>query len=76
MKRTTISLPDDVAAAVAREATRKRTSVSSVARAALIAHLGLHTERRVLPFAALGASGQTSTARDLEDILEAEWFPE
>jgi predicted transcriptional regulator len=76
MKRTTISLPDDVAVALAREARRKRTSVSGVARAALVAHLGLDAERRELPFAALGASGESATARNLEDILEAEWRPE
>jgi predicted transcriptional regulator len=40
MKRTTISLPDDLAAALEREAARRRTSVSQVAREALEAKLG------------------------------------
>lgn len=40
MKRTTISLPDDVAAALEREAARRRTSVSHIAREAIEARLG------------------------------------
>jgi predicted transcriptional regulator len=40
MKRTTISLPDDLAAALGREAARRRTSVSQVAREAIEARLG------------------------------------
>ncbi|MPZ23383.1 MAG: ribbon-helix-helix protein, CopG family [Dehalococcoidia bacterium] len=74
MKRTTISLPDDLASAVAREARRRRVSISEVAREAIEARLG-HTgvEHRRLPFAALGRSGHRTTARDAEAILEAEW---
>lgn len=71
MRRTTISLPDDLAAAVEREARREGTSVSQVAREALEARLG-RRERR-LPFAALGRSGHRNTARDFEEILDAEW---
>ncbi|HVC86190.1 MAG TPA: CopG family transcriptional regulator [Gaiellaceae bacterium] len=74
MKRTTVSLPDDLAAAVARTADRRRVSVSQVAREALAAHLGLAgSGSRALPFASLGSSGYRSTARDLEDLLAAEW---
>jgi hypothetical protein len=74
MKRTTITLPDDLAAAVARAADRRGTSVSQVTRAALEEHLGLGgTAPRPLPFAALGASGHRSTARDVEEILAREW---
>jgi hypothetical protein len=48
--------------------------VSQVAREGFAAHLGLAGEKpRKLPFAALGASGQHTTARDLEDVLAAEW---
>ena len=74
MKRTTISLPDDLASALAREAVRRRVSVSEVTRDALAAHLGLSADTpRDLPFAALGASGQRTTARDFETALEEEW---
>jgi Arc/MetJ-type ribon-helix-helix transcriptional regulator len=74
MKRTTISLPDDLAQAVEREARRRSTSVSEVTRDALTKHLGLVPgEPRQLPFAALGRSGQRTTGRDMEELLEREW---
>jgi len=73
MKRTTISLPDDLAVAVEREARRRRVSVSEVARQALAEHLGMDGRRRHIPFAAIGRSGKGSTARDLEEILAREW---
>jgi len=44
MKRTTISLPEDLAAALEREAARRRTSVSQVAREAIEARLGWDDE--------------------------------
>jgi predicted transcriptional regulator len=71
MKRTTISLPDDLAAALEREAGRRRVPVSQVAREAIEDRLGRGPRR--LPFVALGRSGYQSTARDVEAILEAEW---
>jgi Arc/MetJ-type ribon-helix-helix transcriptional regulator len=73
MKRTTISLPDDLARALEREARRRSTSVSEVTRDALAKHFGLTPgEPRELPFAALGHSGHQTTARDMEDLLERE----
>jgi hypothetical protein len=49
-------------------------SVSAVAREALAAQLGVSTGGpRELPFAALGSSGHTSTARNMEEILHQEW---
>jgi len=72
MKRTTISLPDDLAAIVQREAHRRGRSVSEVVRAALTAHFQLGQPRRI-PFASLGRSGQKTTASDAEEILAAEW---
>lgn len=71
MKRTTISLPDELAAAVEREARRRRVAVSQIAREALEERLG-RSGRRELGFAALGGSGYRTTARDAEDLL-AEW---
>lgn len=74
MKRTTISLPDDLAQALGREAQRRHTSASEVTRDALQQHLGLDSGHpRELPFAVLGRSGHGSTARDMEQLLEHEW---
>jgi Arc/MetJ-type ribon-helix-helix transcriptional regulator len=73
MKRTTVSLPDELAKAVEREARRRRLSVSQVTRESLSAHLDFDEQPRQLPFVALGSSGHRTTARDLEDILAAEW---
>jgi Arc/MetJ-type ribon-helix-helix transcriptional regulator len=74
MKRTTISLPDDLAQALEREAQRRRSSASEVTRRALIEHLGLGPGgTRHLGFAELGRSGRRTTARDMEQLLEQEW---
>lgn len=77
MKRTSISLPDDLASALAREARRRDRSVSEIARDALARHLGLAPRQpRELPFAALGRSGQRNTAREMEALLAQEWDDE
>ena len=74
MKRTTISLPDDLAQSVQREARRREMSTSELTRQALQAHLGLQPGHpRTLPFAAIGRSGHADTARNMEDLLEQEW---
>lgn len=74
MKRTTITIPDDMAKALHREARRRGTSVSAVAREALAERLHLRTgEVRDLPFAGLGRSGERDTARRAEEILAEEW---
>jgi predicted transcriptional regulator len=74
MKRTTISLPDDLSQALTREAQRRHASVSAITRVALAQHLGLDAAKpRELGFAALGRSGHDSTARDMEELLEQEW---
>jgi metal-responsive CopG/Arc/MetJ family transcriptional regulator len=74
MKRTTISMPDDLAGIVSREARRRRVSVSELAREALREHVGAKPdEPRVLPFAGIGSSGKRHTARDAEEILSREW---
>jgi hypothetical protein len=74
MKRTTISLPDDLAAALEREAHRLRVPVSQLAREGLQMRLGrTRVGVRELPFAGLGRSGHQTTARDAENILAAEW---
>jgi metal-responsive CopG/Arc/MetJ family transcriptional regulator len=75
MRRTTITLPEELAGALEREARRRGLSISEVTRQALAAHLGLagDGQRRRLPFAELGASGYRTTARDMEEILAGEW---
>ena len=74
MKRTTISLPDDVAAALEREASRRRVPVSQVAREAIEARLGMAGEGpRALPFAGLFASGLPGIADHDEDYLREHW---
>jgi len=73
MRRATVSLPDDLATLLAREARRRETSVSDIVRRAVESFLGASDGRRELPFAALGRSGRRHTARDAEKILTAEW---
>ena len=69
-----MSLPDDIASALAREARRRNTSASAIARDALAAHLGLRADKqRELPFAALGRSGYGTTARDMEELIDRDW---
>ena len=74
MKRTTISLPDEVALLAEREARRRGVSLSEVARDALAEHLGI--DRRVprpLPFANLGRSRHTDTSTRVDEVLAARW---
>jgi len=73
MKRTTISLPDALADALEREARRRRVPLSRVVREGLQAHLGRTGDRREIPFAAIGRSGTHDTARNVDEILSAEW---
>jgi Ribbon-helix-helix protein, copG family len=74
MKRTTINLTDEIAAALEREARRLGISVSELARDVFAERLGLSGDDvRPIPFAALGSSGHRTTARDAEKILNREW---
>ncbi len=75
MRRTTISLPDELADALEREARRRALPASAIARDALSDYLGIGRagEERELPFAAVGHSGQNTTARDMEELLDREW---
>jgi hypothetical protein len=77
MKRTTISLPDDLAAALEREAARQRVPVSQIAREAIEARLGIgEAGPRPLPFASLGASGLPGIAGREEEYLRDHWPPD
>ena len=75
MRRTTISLADELADALEREARRRSLPASAIARDALSSYLGIGRagERREVPFAAVGRSGQRTTGRDMEELLEREW---
>jgi hypothetical protein len=75
MKRITISVPDDLAAALEREARRRRMPVSGIAREAIEHRLGRKTTGgHKLPFIGIGRSGSRTTAQDAEEILKAEWL--
>lgn len=75
MRRTTISLPDELAAALERAARRRHEPVSAVAREALARYLGFAEdgEPRSLSFVAVGRSDGRAAGRDLEELLEREW---
>ena len=77
MKRTTISLPDDVAAALEREARRRRVPVSRIAREAIEAELGLADEEpKAWPFIGLWETDGSTPAADLERWLADHWADE
>lgn len=75
MKRTTISLPDDLALRLQREAARRSVSEAEVVRAALAQVLGgSDPGRRPLPFPAFSrGSGETDISHRIEEILAEEW---
>lgn len=75
MRRTTISLPDDLAAALEREAARRRAPVSQVAREAIEARLEISDgSPREVPFIGFAHSGPVTTAsEDVEESLPAHW---
>jgi metal-responsive CopG/Arc/MetJ family transcriptional regulator len=72
--RITISLPEEVARLVGREAKRRGETVSAFVREALEAYLASSEEQKKdLPFVGIGRSGKKHTARNAEAILEREW---
>lgn len=76
MTRTTLSLPDDIASALKREARRRHTSVSAVAREALADRFGLRGDvPREVPFAGIVSDPDPRHAaammeESLEEILD------
>lgn len=76
MKRITISLPEELAAVLEREAHRRRTSLSEIARRALMDHLEFGDGRpREVPFAGIANTGEPGepVADRLEEFLEKHW---
>lgn len=72
MHRTSLSLPDDLTFALRREAQRRRTSVSAVAREALAERFGLAGagKPRQVPYAAIGRSDGEGGAREADETLK------
>jgi hypothetical protein len=74
MKRTTILLPEDLAALLELERRRRDVSAAEVIREALAAYLqGSEEQPARLPFIGIGRSGQRHVARQAERILAREW---
>jgi Arc/MetJ-type ribon-helix-helix transcriptional regulator len=77
MRRTTITLPDELANDVAREARRRHTSVSEVVRESLIATLREGRRdgsgRRIIPFSGIFESGDPAWAARVDEELAKTW---
>lgn len=74
MKRTTILLPDGLAALVELERKRRDTTTTSVVREALEAYFAQQPpEPKKLGFIGIGASGHTDTSERFEEILAETW---
>lgn len=72
MKRTTITLPDDLARVVEDEARRRGISVSEVVRRSIFDSL-LGSEPRQLPFAGLFDDPGMPPASRMERELDRSW---
>ncbi|TAK25771.1 MAG: ribbon-helix-helix protein, CopG family [Chloroflexota bacterium] len=71
MKRTTITLSDDLLTRVRLEADRRRASVSQIVRETLAAKYGAGAPRRI-SFIGIGDSGDPTLASRFDEILAAE----
>jgi len=71
MKRTTVMLPDATLARLRQESRRQGSSVAEIVRTAVERHLAEPEQpaRRNLPFFAIGESGLTDGARNLDEHL-------
>ena len=76
MTRITLSLPDDFASALKREARRRHTSVSAVAREALAERLRLRPDQpREVPFAGIVSDAEPRHAasrmeEELDEVID------
>ena len=74
MKRITVSLPDDLAAALEREARRCRVPISRVVRETIEERLKKASGKpKRLSFIGIGRSEYTDTASRIDEILAQEW---
>ena len=74
MKRTTITLPDDLSDLVDSEARRRQTSVSDVIRTFIIEGLAGTSEKpREIPFAGLFHDPGMVTGDSIDEALNQHW---
>jgi predicted transcriptional regulator len=75
MHRTTITLPDELAKRVGREARRQRTSVSAVVRGALEREFttAATRKRKKIAFAAIVDDANAPPARQIDSHLARHW---
>ena len=74
MKRTTITLPDELAEILTREARRRDTSVSAIVRTLVEEGLELTGESpRPIPWEALFDDPEMVPARRVDEELERHW---
>ncbi|MGH2354577.1 MAG: ribbon-helix-helix protein, CopG family [Chloroflexota bacterium] len=74
MKRTTVLLPDDLAALLDLERRRRDVSTAEVIRDALEVYLkGKGEDAKPFSFIGAGRSGRGDVARNIEEILAREW---
>ena len=74
MKRTTVTLPDELADHLAREARRRETSVSGVVRQLILDGLGGTSERpREIPWAAMVDDPRMVGGEEIEKALAEHW---
>jgi hypothetical protein len=74
MKRATITLPDDLAELVDREAARRQTSFSEVVRQFIVQGFsGTNEKPRKIPWAGLFSDPDMIPAERMDDELKAHW---
>ena len=71
MKRTTLKLPNDLDAKLRHEVARRGSTIASVTREAIEAHLGGVARRRLIA-AKAGRRGRRDTTRRIEEIIRRE----
>jgi len=73
MKRTTITLPDDLADFVDAEARRRESSVSEVIRGFIIQGLSGPSEPREIPWAGMFHDPEMVPAERMDEALASTW---
>ena len=73
MRRTTISLPEDLAWCLEREAKQKDSSRSEVVRQVLAKHFEIVPGKRHIPFAGIGHGDGSNVSGRFDEILAETW---